>query len=254
MNILVTFAVEAEFAPWRRRKQFHAVAVGKFEMLQTQIGRATVDFLVTGMGADNARRGAEAAMALPHDLCIAAGFAGALRENYKIGDVLAARAVQRIGPPEAISCSPILHRAACEHRALDANLFLTSDRVLRTAAEKRHRSAQAAAVDMESFATLSAAQRHHLPALALRVVSDRHEDELPADIETTLDERGRVKIAAVAKYLAAHPLQLPSLIRLGRHSRAAAESLAQFLESFIQSLSSREAGWPSQELQEAAAQ
>ena len=254
MNVLVTFAVQAEFAPWRERKKFHTVTVGKFEMLQTQMGRATVDFLVTGMGADNARRGAEAAMTLPHALCIAAGFAGALRENYNVGDVLAARAVQRMGTSETMASSPILHRAACEHQALDANLFLTSDRVLRTAAEKRQLSAQAAAVDMESFATLSAAQRKNLPALALRVVSDRHDDVLPADIETTLDARGRVKVAAVAQYIASHPLRLPSLIRLGRHSRAAAESLARFLESFIQDLSSREDGWPPRELQEAAAQ
>jgi adenosylhomocysteine nucleosidase len=254
MNVLVTFAVEAEFAPWRRRKSLQAVTVGEFEILQTQIGCAAVDFVVTGMGADNARRGAEAAMTRTHALCIAAGFAGALRENYKIGDVLAARAVQQMGQPEAIACSPNLQRAACENHALDTNLLFTADRVIRTAAEKRQLSVAAGAVDMESFATLSAAQRNHLPALALRVVSDRCDEELPVDISTTLDERGRVKIAAVAKYVASHPLQLPALIRLGRHSRAAAESLAQFLESFIQDLSSREEGGPPRELQEAAAQ
>ena len=254
MNVLVTLAVQAEFAPWRRRKTFRTIQVGEFELLQTQMGRATVDFVVTGMGAANARRGAEAAMTLPHALCIAAGFAGALREKYKIGDVLAARAVRRMGQPETIASAPTLQRAACENQALDASLFLTADRVLRTAEEKRQVSASADAVDMESFATLSAAQRNHLPALALRVVSDRCDEELPVDIDTTLDDRGRVKSGAVAKYVASHPLQLPALIRLSRRSAAAAESLARFLEAFIQDISSRKQDWPPRELQEAAAQ
>ncbi|MBZ5528699.1 MAG: hypothetical protein LAN71_12455 [Acidobacteriia bacterium] len=126
--------------------------------------------------------------------------------------------------------------------------------MLCTAAEKKHLGSAADAVDMESFATLSAALRNNLPALALRVVSDRCDEELPVDIDRTLDERGRVKIGGVVKYLASHPLQLPALIRLGRHSRTAAEALAQFLETFIQELSSREQGWPPRELQEAAAQ
>ena len=76
------------------------VVVEGQELLQAQIGRATVDFVVTGMGMENARLGTEKAMSVPHDVCIAAGFAGALKPNLKVGDVLVARAVQKLGKPK----------------------------------------------------------------------------------------------------------------------------------------------------------
>jgi hypothetical protein len=76
---------------------------------------------------------------------------------------------------------------------------------------------------------------------------------MPANIDTTIDERGRVNVRGIAKHIARHPLQLPALIRLGRHSRTAAEALAHFLEAFIKELSFRSHGWPPSELQEIAA-
>lgn len=253
MNVLVTFAVEAEFAPWRRLRSPRAVAAGGLEIFQARIGRAAVDFVVTGMGGANARRGAEAAMSAPHTVCIAAGFAGSLRESHRIGDVLAARAVQELGNSETIECSRNLQLAARKNRAVDAKLFLSVDRLIGTAEEKRRLSPLADAVDMESFATLSAARQKRLPAVALRVVSDRYDEDLPAEIGTTVDERGRVKLGGVLRYAASHPLRLPALIRLGKQSHFAAEALAHFLEAFIKELSLREHGWPPQGLQEVAA-
>jgi hypothetical protein len=132
-------------------------------------------------------------------------------------------------------------------------MFLTSDRVIDTAEEKKQLSPFADAVDMESFATLSMAKQKNLPAVAIRVISDRFDEDMPADISTTVDDRGRVKIGGVVKHLATHPLQLPALIRLGRQSHTAAEALSHFLEAFIKELSFRSHGWPPPELQEVAA-
>ena len=56
MRVLVTFAVDAEFAPWRKLRNLREIRVGDFRVNQTQIGRAVVDFVVTGMGAENAAR------------------------------------------------------------------------------------------------------------------------------------------------------------------------------------------------------
>jgi len=253
MRVLVTFAVEAEFAPWRKLRSLEASAVGGMEIFRTRIGRAAVDFVVTGMGMENARRGAEAAMSAPHDVCIASGFAGSLKETHHIGDILAARSVQQLGKAQTIECSRNLFMAAYENQAVEAKMFLTADRVIATAEEKRKLSPFADAVDMESFATLAVAREKKLPAVAIRVVSDRFDEDMPADIDTTVDERGRVNVRGVARHIARHPLQLPALIRLGRHSRSAAEALAHFLEAFIKELSFRSHGWPPSELQEIAA-
>jgi adenosylhomocysteine nucleosidase len=253
MRILVTFAVEAEFAPWRKLRTLEPIHLDGLEIFRCQIGRATVDFIVTGMGMENARRGAEIAMAIPHTICIASGFAGSLKPAHKVGDILAARAVQRLGKSKTIECSRNLFMAAYENQAIEAKMFLTTDKVIGTAEEKQRLAPFADAVDMESFSTLSMARQKSLPAVAIRVISDRFDEDMPAEISTTVDERGRVKIGGVVKHVAYHPLQLPALIRLGRQSHTAAEALCHFLEAFIKELSFRSHGWPPPELQEVAA-
>ena len=253
MHVLVTFAVEAEFAPWRKLRALQPMIAEGMQMFQAQIGRATVDFVVTGMGMENARRGAQVAMAAPRTICIASGFAGSLKKTHKVGDILAARAVQQLGKSRTIECSPNLFMAARENQALEARMFLTTDKVIATVEEKQRLSPFADAVDMESFTILSVAEERKLPAAAIRVVSDLFDEDMPADISTTVDERGRVKIGEVVKHVASHPLQLPALIRLGRQSHTAAEALCHFLEAFIKELSFRSHGWPPLELQETAA-
>ena len=253
MRILVTFAVDAEFAPWRKLRNFNTRVLDGFEILQARIGRATVDFIVTGMGMENARNGAQAAMSEPHTVCIASGFAAALKPSHKVGDVLAARAVQQLGKSKTIECSRNLFMAAFENRAREAKMFLTVEHLVASAEEKQRLSAFADAADMESFATLSVASQKNVPAIAIRVISDLFDEDVPASVDMTVDEKGRVSIRGVVKYVAYHPLQLPALIRLGRQSHSAAEALAHFLEAFIKELSFRSHGWPPPELQEVAA-
>jgi hypothetical protein len=87
------------------------------------------------------------------------------------------------------------------------------------------------------------------------VISDQFDHDIPVDIEMTMDEkRGTVRIGGVLHYLGKHPLQVPALIRLGRHSRTAAEALATFLDAFVEKLSFNSHGWPPPELQEVALQ
>jgi adenosylhomocysteine nucleosidase len=253
MRVLVTFALEAEFAPWRKLRTLESTVVDSVEIFRSQIGRAAVDFVVTGMGAENAYRGAETGMSFPHDICIASGFAGSLKETYRVGDVLVARAVQQLGKSNTIECSRNLFMAAYENQAVEAKMFLTSDRVIATAEEKQKLSPFADAVDMESFATLTVAKERNLSAVAIRVISDRFDEDMPVGIDTTVDEKGRVSVRGVVKHIARHPLRLPALIRLGRNSSTAAEALAHFLEAFIKELSFRTHGWPPSELQDVAA-
>lgn len=253
MRILVTFAVEAEFAPWRELRHFNTRIIDGFSVFQAQIGRAIVDFIVTGMGIENARKGAEAAMSEPRTICIASGFAGALKPSHKVGDVLVARAVQQLGKNKTLQSSHNLFMAAWENQAKEAKMFLTVGHLIASAEEKQRLSPFADAVDMESFATLSVASERNMHAVAIRVISDRFDEDVPAEIETTVDEKGQISIRGVVKYLAHHPLHLPALIRLGRQSHTAAEALAHFLEAFIKELSFRSHGWPPPELQEVAA-
>jgi adenosylhomocysteine nucleosidase len=252
--VLVTFAVDAEFAPWRKLRDLKARETAGYVVYEGRIGRANVDFVVTGMGMENARRVTEAVITAEHKACIGAGFAGALKPALKVGDVLAARAVQVIGKNKTLESSQNLFMAAYENQAIDAKMFLTVDHPIDTAEEKKQLSPFAEAVDMESFATMSVALERNVSCVPVRVISDRFDDDMPTEIDTTIDEHGHVKIGGVIRHVATHPLQIPALIRLGRQSKTAAEALAHFLEAFIKELSFRSHGWPPPDLAEVASQ
>jgi len=235
MRVLVTFAVDAEFAPWRKLRDLRVNKVGEVSLSQAQLGRAVVDFVVTGMGSENARRVANVVMAQPYTICIAAGFAGALKPEHAVGTILVA--VQQIGKAKTIQSSRRLVGAAGIDGAFRSKMFLTSDSVIRAAEEKAKLAPFADAVDMESFAILSAAGDHKISAVAIRVISDTSNRGMPIFLDAVVDDKGRVRIGGLVSKIVRHPIHLPALIRLGRDSRTAAEALAHFLEAYIKRLS-----------------
>ena len=253
MRILVTFAVEAEFAPWRKLRDLAQIKLSNVDACRARIGSAKVDFVVTGMGVENASRVAGTLLEEQYQVCIASGFAGALKEEHKVGHILVADGVQLLGKSKTMQCSRNLVYAARDDGAKQVKLFLTSDHVVRSADEKRQLAPFADAVEMESFGVLSAADRRKRSAVAIRVISDDVRNDMPVIVDTAVDEKGRVKIAGVIGHLVRHPLQLPALIRLGRDSKTAAEALTHFLEAFIKKLSFTSHGWPPPEFQEVAA-
>src|SRR5260370_39001688 len=105
MRILVTFAVEAEFAPWRKRTNFVPIS------RPTPIGlkssccyRGTVcendvDVLLTGIGWDETKGGNRPRFVLREllrnkpDVCISSGLAGGLKADLQCGDIVAATEV-----------------------------------------------------------------------------------------------------------------------------------------------------------------
>ena len=255
MRVLVTFAVEAEFAPWRKLRHLQRICVGEMSLHRGQIGRAQVDFVVTGMGPENAHRVSDLAMQQQYQFCVTAGFAGSLSAKHTVGDVLVAEAVQYLGKSKTLQCSRNLVHAARDDGAKQVKLLLTSGHVVRTAEEKAQLASFADAVDMESYEILAVAREKKLPAVAIRVISDNFDKELPADIDLTVGKRGQLKVAGLLRFLGRHPIRLPALIRLGRDSHTAAEALAAFLEAHIKKISFFTHGWfpEGQGLEEVAA-
>jgi adenosylhomocysteine nucleosidase len=253
MRVLVTFAVEAEIAPWRRLRNLREIKVGEISVFQSQIGRAQVDLVITGVGMKNARQVTEALLDRPYQFCITAGFAGALDEKHAVGEILVAESVQELGESKILQCSRNLVYAARDDGANLVKMFLTTSQVISTAEEKKQLAPFADAVEMESFAILAAALGRGIEVVAIRVISDSMLRDVPAGVSAMVDEKGQVRIGGVVRYVARHPLQLPALLRLGRDSKTAAEALAHFLEAFIKKLSFSSHGWPPTQLQEVAA-
>jgi adenosylhomocysteine nucleosidase len=105
--------------------------------------------------------------------------------------------------------------------------LLSVPAAITTVAEKAKAAADgAAAADMESAAIAAAAARAGARFVALRVVVDAAGDELPADIERWIDERGERRIGA-ALSAALNPKQWRSLWMLAHRYRAARRTLAQ---------------------------
>ncbi len=253
MKILVAYAVEAEFAPWHKLRDLHVIEHGDSPIHQAQVGRAAVDFIVSGMGYENAFRAAKTALERDYSVCIAAGFSGALRPEYRASDIVTADAVQRLGKSKTLQAQRRLASTAQSRGAKRSSMFLTVDHVVRTSEEKSRLAPFAGAVDMESFAVAAAADERGISALPIRVISDSFDQDLPVNIESMLDDRGRVKPYGVFSEVVRHPLQLPALIRLGRRSNTAAQALAHFLESYIKEISFYSHGSVPENLQDVAA-
>jgi adenosylhomocysteine nucleosidase len=240
LNIVVTFALDAEFAPWRSGRGFRRTGGGSFAIYEMTAGEANVRVAITGVGSVNARRAVRHALGEATDVCISSGFAGGLRSDLRCGEILAARAVRALDDSRAIASNPRLVRAAGAAGAREVGMFATSDAMLLTAEAKRRLSHSADAVEMESFSILAEAAAANVPSIAIRAVSDSLGEDLPLNFSETLDASGKVRYARVAAALVRAPQQLPALLRLGRRSRRAAKELARFLDSYVTSLSMRE--------------
>jgi adenosylhomocysteine nucleosidase len=247
MKILVTFALENEFAPWRGRRDFRPARWSAAEVYLAEIGGAEVGVLLTGVGPRQGRlaaskvfRGAQESI----HFCVSAGLAGALRPEYEIGQVLAARSVvseiaRADDESPVVRSSGALISFASEFGAVLVDRFYTADHPVAFADEKRELGSTAEAVEMESFEILFEARGSGVPGVAIRAISDAFDEDLPLDMSQIFDREGRVSVPRVLGEVARHPQSVPGLVRLGQNSRRAAESLAQFLDRYVAGVAER---------------
>ena len=238
MKILVTFAVQAEFAPWRRRRNFLRVP-GDGPVFETNFGGARVRAVLTGMGQEHALEASKRFLAEKPEICISTGLAGALREGYRPGDILAARLVSEAGEPLAVASHRELLSTAVDCGARPIERLATSRTVVGRAEEKRQLANQAEAVEMESYFILAEAARHGVPAAAIRAVSDAADFDLPYDFEQSRDARGQIRVMGVVAQVLRRPAGLPGLVRLARDCRLASRRLADFLDAYVGTISDR---------------
>jgi adenosylhomocysteine nucleosidase len=239
MKILVTFAVAAEFAAWRRRGGFRQIGSDPFPVYAAAMGGSTVRVLLTGIGTVSAAEALTWALASPTDLCISSGFAGALRPGLGVGEILVARLVRRGQRDLAVASDRDLMAAACDAGAHQVDRFLTSEAMVVQAEEKLALADEADAVEMETFVILAEAARHGVRAVAVRAASDTAQDSLPYGLDRALGPRGQVRVGALAAVMARQPHRIPALLRLARDCRTAAWQLARFLDEYVGLLDSR---------------
>jgi len=240
LKILVTFALENEFAPWRKLRKFQRVPADSWDKkFVTRVGDADVRVILTGAGRFASQRAMDEAFNEVPDACIVSGLAGALKADYLPGQVLAARSVANLTGARVLRSDAELVSRATRSGAKVADRFLVSDRVIATAAEKQQHSACGDAVDMESLWVLAAAEQRSVRAVVIRAISDAADADLPLEFDRIFNGKGSVSLAKVIGQLVRKPKRIGGLLRLANDSERAAGALALFLDAYIQSLSSQ---------------
>ena len=237
MRVLVTFAVEAEFRPWRKLRRFVETRHGPSLIRSTQLGDLGVEVLLTGIGGKSAwLQTAKRVWNGDIDICISSGLAGALRPEYRVGQVVAAKAVHRGAWSETTPADPALLRRAVEGGAQEVGSFYTASHVVVLAREKRELGKGSDVVEMESGEVLREAAAFGARVIAIRAISDGVDEDMPLDFNRVTTPSGGVSLARVVGEAARHFRSIPSLLRFGQQSKLAAETLAEFLDAYVETL------------------
>ncbi len=244
MRVLVTFAVEAEFAPWRKRHAFERVSavdspvVEHAPVFKGRLGGIQVDVLLTGIGWEVpnynvARKGLRELLAQKPDVCVSTGFAGGLNPSLRVGDIVVAKELTLRQESPRVRSSRAILEAAVRSGAKLAEILITENHIITKASAKNALSRFGDMVDMESYHILEMISGTKIPAVTVRAISDASEEDLPLDFSKVLTRNGEVKKIELFLSVARQPNQIPKLLRFGIKSRRSAISLADFLDRFI---------------------
>jgi adenosylhomocysteine nucleosidase len=249
MRILVTFAVEAEFAPWRKRHSFtrNEIRIPQlplnppFEVYEAKQAETEVDVLLTGIGWSDlfsgvAHKALRELLKRKPDCCVSTGLAGGLNDELHLGEIVAASQLVLSRGERRIQSNKRLLKVAESCGARIANTLITESHIIGEAHSKCAMSKFGDFVDMESYHILQIVSGTQIPAIAVRGISDTADEDLPVDFSKILERDGTIRKRHLIGEIARNPLRIPGLIRFGWLSKKATHSLADFLDKFIASL------------------
>lgn len=238
MKILVTFALETEFAPWRKLRSFQRVSIDEWDKaFMARVGDADVRVVLTGAGRFASQRAIAIALEEKPDVCIASGLAGGLRSDLALRAILVPQGLSDARQTKLHRCSPELVQLAHSLGGVAVSRLLTVEQVVATVGDKRKLAAVGDAVDMESLWVLGAAVERGIRSVAVRAISDTIDSDLPVDFAEVFNGAGEVRVGKVVSQLARRPQRLPALLRLAHQSQQAAAALASFLDRYVQQIS-----------------
>lgn len=177
-----------------------------------------------GVGAEAARRAAEAVIAIyAPGVVYSVGFVGALDPRLRVGDILQPQSVVNAGDGSRV-------------RVDRGNGVLVSFGAVAGSAQKSklRESFAAQAVDMEAAAVARAAEARGVEFAVLKVVSDEFDFSFPA-MERFVDSDGRFLEARFALYAMVRPWLWAKVARLARNSSRASRALCESLGKIDQS-------------------
>jgi len=197
---------------WRITEKEHAGR--RFRFLEND----DVVLVCGGVGAEAARRAAEAVIAIyAPGVVYSVGFAGALDPGLRVGDVVQPQSVVNAGDGSSV-------------RLDSGKGVLVSFGSVASPAQKAklRESFTAQAVDMEAAAVARAAEARGVEFAVLKVISDEFDFSFPA-VPRFVDSDGRFSEGRFAMYAAVRPWLWAQVTRLARNSGRASRALCQAL-------------------------
>jgi adenosylhomocysteine nucleosidase len=228
-NIAIVAALEGELKPF-----IHGQGARKWKRRQSAEGSSLWEYrhadgcwvaVCAGMGGVRAAIAfAETEKIAAIDAVCSVGWVGALDGAIKAESVSSVSLVvdtktgERFRPADSQPAWPVL---------------VTTTRV----ADEREKQRLAASygaglVDMEAAAIARIALGKGIPFYCLKAVSDDADARLP-NLNPFIAESGRLKMLPFLAHVAVRPRSWPSLMKLGRHSSAAAKNLAEALYEWL---------------------
>jgi adenosylhomocysteine nucleosidase len=158
------------------------------------------------------------------DRVIVVGIAGGLAPVSAVGDLIVPEAVVDDATGERFLATPVGGvTAKGVLRTGDADDYGLDDGDV-----ARLRAEGFTALDMETAAVARVCERHGIPWLAFRVISDMAGDSsLGPVVMTLVNPDGSPRAWASIRFIVGHPQKVPHLVRLGRDARAATVAAAE---------------------------
>jgi len=244
--IAVTFALRPESSEFLRRLRHksHTERDG-VRTIRGKIEDRAIEVLHTGVGEKVCRqrlgkflsarrtagriRGGEQDQQF--DCLISAGFAGALDNDLKIGDLLLAENFSTVHLSEARASLSGLHIQIANLLTVPALIDSPEER------NKLALKSGAVAADMETEFIARACAACGIPLLSLRVISDTPHNRLPAPANVLFDiERQQTRVLKLATHLLAHPSRVPRLVHFASRIAHARKILADALVAVVRKL------------------
>ncbi len=201
--------------------------------------RGAIELRVTGVGKDRAK-GSMAALldqGVRPEAILSIGFAGALNESLRSGDVVLSRRLHATEEDEVFEADA--HLLSETEKALGASPSprhfvadnLTVPRMVTQAAEKGRlaRASAAWVINMEDYWIGQATAGHGVPFLSVRVVLDTAHQEIPTAV-LRLGEMGPIRQVL---HLVTRPWNFFKIVHLASQARIAQGSLAAFGASLV---------------------
>jgi len=238
-HVGLVFAIDLEAGAFEDRLSgLIAIRGSKFTAKQGGLKGRGIVSVRCGVGRENAAA-ATAALIAGHrpKWVISAGLAGGLQSHVNRGDIVMPDAI--LGEDGQRLMIDLRISAGNQSSGLHVGALLTIDRVAFKVEQKRQLGKQfgALAVDMETLGVAEVCQREKQRFLAVRVISDGVDDQLPPDVERLVRKKTWMRrIGAAAGTIVRRPSTVKDLWRFRETAHACSRKLAKFLEGVIEQL------------------